>query len=134
METPSIAPTRDGIRTESIEPTTQTSVYTRVWLASRQPLQPFRLSRYLEMSSDFGKAGSTQLKFVLVHLRRTTSERWQANKGFRIAASCATKAAHTHGDSVLSTEGKMEIEKSRGTAKTEEGGERRLRKRKGKAA
>lgn len=71
--------------------TTQTSIYMCVWLAPHQ-LQPSGLSRYLRMNSDFGKAGSMELKFVLVHLRLTTSQRWQANKRLLYCSELCNKS------------------------------------------
>lgn len=74
----------------------QATVYICVWPAPHQlRASLFVLSRYLGTSSDFLKAGSTELKFVLVRLDLATSEWWQANKGFCVAVSCATKATQT---------------------------------------
>lgn len=101
METLSIAPTWNDLYAEFIQPhrstqlTTRRSVYMHC-LARDPPATPFfRSSCYPGMNSDFVNAGSAELKFVLVHLCLTTSQRWQANKGFCVAVSCATKATQT---------------------------------------
>lgn len=100
METLSIAPTQDDLHTIHAASQINTVDYAdkclHVCLARTTPATPaFRLSCYLRMNIDFLKAGTTELKFVLVHLCLTTSEWWQANKGFCIAVSCATKATQT---------------------------------------
>lgn len=125
METLSIAPTWNDLYAEFIQPhrstqlTTRRSVYMHC-LARDPPATPFfRSSCYPGMNSDFVNAGSAELKFVLVHLCLTTSQRWQANKGFCVAVSCATKATQTR--RWRSGGEKKEIEQSRETAKTEQG-------------
>lgn len=100
METLSITPTRDDLYTihtaSQISAVDYADKCLHVCLARAPPATPaIRLSRYLGTNIDFLKAGTTELKFVLAHLRLTASQWWQANKGFCIAVSRTTKATQT---------------------------------------
>lgn len=88
-----------------------------------------------------GEAGSTELKFVLVHLRLTASWQWQANKGFFVRRRAAQQNPHK-GSRRCSAgrEEEKELVESRGAAEAggqekntinEEGRRRRRRSKSG---
>lgn len=79
METLSIAATQDDFYTIQTASLINTVDYAdkclHVCLARTPPATPaIRLSRYVRVNIDFLKAGTMELKFVLAHLRLTTSQ------------------------------------------------------------
>lgn len=136
METWSIALTSDDLYTKCIEPhrsaqsTTQTSVYMRVWLAPHQLLQRSGWAIITEWTVTSWKLAPRSSSLSLCISVSPHHSGGRPTKAFVLQWAVQQKL-HKHADSVLLTEGEKEIEKSRETAKTEEGGKRQLWKRKG---